>query len=133
MAITKRGENKYLIRVYISRDSITKRRLEINETFYGTEEEAVKREQLLKDKVDTGEISKSSSMTLSQLADLYLGTTRHYRSEASQQLMKDRFDTYVRPYLGDRKIAQIKHLDMQQYFSFLSSPKKEGKNGERKR
>jgi hypothetical protein len=106
--------------------------LESNETFYGTEEEALKREQLLKDKVATGEISKPSSMTLNKLGDLYLDTTRQYRSEASQQLMEDQFDMYVRPYLGSRKIAQIKSLDMQQYFNFLVYPKKEGKSGNQK-
>lgn len=133
MAITKRGENIYLIRVYIGRHAITKKRLESNETFYGTEEEALRREQLLKDKVATGEVSKPSAMSLGQLGDLYLDTTRQYRSEASQQLMKDQFDMYVRPYLGSRKVAQIKSLDIQQYFNFLSYPKKEGKNGNQKK
>jgi hypothetical protein len=89
MAIIKRGEKKYLIRVYITRDPITKKRIEINETFYGAEDEAIKHEQLLKTKATKGEISKPSRITVNQLIELYLNNTRHFRSEASQRLTRD--------------------------------------------
>lgn len=128
MAIIKRGENKYLIRVYVTRHPITKKRIEINETFYGTEEEAVKHEQLLKTKAARGELSKPSRITLNQLIDLYLDNTRHFRSEASQRLTRDQFARYVQPYLGDQRVEKITRKDIQQLLNFLLAPKKVSKD-----
>jgi integrase len=124
MAIIKRGENRYFIRVYLGRHPITKKRLQINETFYGTENEALKHEQLLKLKATTGEISKSSLKRLNQVIDLYLDNTRHFRNEASQGLIRWQFNKYVRSYLGNHKIEKIKRFDIQQLLNFLLDPKK---------
>lgn len=132
MAITKRGENKYLIRVYLARQVGTKKRIEINKTYYGTEDEAIKHEQLLKTKAAKGEISKPSRITLNQLIDLYLDNTRHFRSEASQRLTREQFARYVQPYLGDQRVEKITRKDIQQLLNFLLSPKKVSKDNAQK-
>ena len=131
MAIIKRGENKYLIRVYLGRHTITKKRLEINETFQGSYDDAVKHEQLLKSKAATGELNKSSRMRLTQLVDLYLDSTRYLHGKATQRLLREQFDRYVLPYLGDRIVSTINTHDIQQFLNFLMDPKKRSKDDDR--
>lgn len=131
MAIKERGVNKYLIRVYLSRDPITKKRLEINETFYGPYDEAEKREQVLKDKASEGSLVKSARMTVTQLLKIYLKATRYNRSVESQRLSEDQTKRYVEPYIGSLQIAKAKTSDLQNFFNFLLD-KKKGKTDETK-
>lgn len=131
MAISKRGKNKYFIRVYLGRDPITKKRLETNETFYGTYEEAEKREQILKNKVAEGNVVKSSRMNISQLLRRYLYSTRYNRSEETQDLLEDHTKRYIEPYIGNLQITKVKTSDIQNFFNFMLDPKKGKKDGER--
>lgn len=64
MAITKLGEDKFLIRVYKGRDPVTKRRYSVNETFRGTFREAERREQVLKVEVRKHPTRGSPNMLL---------------------------------------------------------------------
>ena len=125
MAIVKRGENIYLIRVYLGRDPVTKRRLERNETFYGTFEEAEKREQILKAKAREGDLVRSPRMTVTKLMELYLDATRHNRREASQYILETQTERYVNPYIGSLQIVKVKTSDLQRFFNFLLDPKKD--------
>ena len=129
MAIIERGKNIYLIRVYWGRHPVTKKRIEINETFYGTLEEAKKRERVLKNKVQKGSLSMSPSMTVNQLIDIYLDLYRHRMTKASLNSLRRRFKLYARPYIGSHKIGKIKMSDIQSLFNFLLDPKKEESNG----
>ena len=128
MAIVKRGENKYLIRVYLGRDTITKRRLEVNETFYGSYEDAEKREQILKDKAKEGNITKSSRMTVKQLVEFYLDSTRRSRGQTRQRFLRYALERYVLPYIGNLQITKIKKSDIQRLLNFLLDSKKEDKS-----
>lgn len=126
MAVIKRGENVYLVRVYVGRHPITKRRIEINKTVRGSSDEAEKQERILKDKAKDGEVTKSPRMTVKQLIDSYLESTRRHRGEARQRVLRYYFDRFVIPYIGNIQITKIKKSDIQQLFDFLLDPKKEG-------
>jgi hypothetical protein len=124
MAIQQRGENVYLVRVYVSRARVTKKRIEVNETVYGGFEEAQRKEQLLKSRVKRGGIAKPARMTLKQLLDFYLETTRHRREEGHQVHLRYIFDKYIIPYIGGYQIKTITTSDIQRLLNFLLAPKK---------
>lgn len=125
MAIVERGEDKYLIRVYLGQDSITKKRLQINETFHGDRKDAERREQVLKDKAKNGSITRSSRRTVKQLVEFYLDSTKRRRGEARQRRQIYNFERYILPYIGSFQITKIKTSDIQRLFDFLLDPKEE--------
>jgi Phage integrase, N-terminal SAM-like domain len=133
MAIVQRGESVYLVRVYLGRDPITRKRIEINEMVYGDREDAERREQILKNKAKKGSITRTSRMTVKQLVEFYLDTTKRRRSEASQRNLRRFLELYVLPYIGSHQITKIKTSDIQRLFDFLLDPKKEGINEQNKR
>lgn len=132
MAITKRGENVYLVRVYVGRDRITKKRIEVNETVHGDFEEAQRKEQILKSKAERGRIVKPARMTVKQLLDFYLENTKHRREEGHQEKLRYIFNKYVIPYIGSYQIKTITTSDIQRLINFLLDPK-EGKTNDRKK
>jgi hypothetical protein len=124
VAIRPRGEGTFLIRVYLGRDPLTQKRLEINETYRGTFGGAQKREAVLKGRRHSGQIVKSSRMTVNQLLDLFLDASRHCQSQCTQFRHKKIYRMYVRPYIGARRIGQLKTGDFQSLFNFFLDPKK---------
>jgi len=125
MAIVQRGENIYLVRVYLGRDRVTKKRLQKNVTVYGTREEAEKQEQLLKEKAKSGGLSKSSIRTVAQLMPAYLNAKRHSLDISTRHKMQAFWDRYVVPYIGSFKVEEISTSDIQNLLNFLLDPKKE--------
>lgn len=125
MAIKQRGEKTYLIRVYLRRDPLTHKRLEINETYHGTFSGAQKREVILIGRRHSGQIVKSSKMTVNQLISLFLDSTRYYHSYITRFNYKQKFQMYVSPYIGTSKIRKLKTSDFQKLFNFLLDPKEE--------
>lgn len=124
MSIKKRREGVYLIRVYLGREPITKKRIQINETFHGKYDEAVKRETILKGKVYSGEVVRPSHMTVNSLLDIYLAARRHSLSAQRLHQHTTHWRTYVRPYIGDRKIEKLTAVELQELFNFYLDPKK---------
>lgn len=127
MAIKERGENIFQVRVYIGRDSITKKRIEVNETVYGDRNAAEKREQLLKTQARGGNLVKSSSMTVTQMIKIYLDSARNHLSKNTIRTRKDQYKRYVIPFIGDIQIRKIKRSDIQRLLNHLLDPKKQKK------
>jgi hypothetical protein len=124
MAIKEIGRGKYLIRVYVGRDPITKKRNEINETFQGTRREAEKREQILKGEVCKGAVGGASNMTVCQLVNFYLETTKGRRQESTQLRLSHLLHAYVVRHIGHLRISEVKPSQIQSLLDFLSRPKK---------
>jgi integrase len=131
MSIIRRGKNTFLVRVYVRRDPVTKKRIDINETVHGSLSYAKKREAKLKDQQYSGRFVKSSGMTVDALFKLYLDSARHTLGIASYDQYDVTYRRYAQPYIGGVAISKIKHSDFQQLFNFLLDPKKDA-NGERK-
>jgi hypothetical protein len=132
MAIIPRGKNTFLIRIYLGRDPITKKRIEANETIHGTRADAQKREAILKGKRHVGHLTKSSQMIVNELLDLYLDASRYHHSIITHNRLAILLKYYVRPYIGSAQIKKLKTSDIQRLFNFLLDPKKEEtENGEK--
>lgn len=125
MAIVKRGENVYLVRVYLGRDRVTKKRLQKNVTIHGTLEDAERQEQLLKQKAVKGELSISKIRTVGQLMPAYLSSSRHHLDITTRNFMKRSWDLYFMPYIGSFKIEEMTTDDIQNFLNFLLDSKRE--------
>jgi integrase len=124
MAIIKRGENTYLVRVYIERDPITGQRKEFNITVRGTPAVARKVEAKLKGEKESERIVKISSVTLAALIDLYSESVRHTQAKSTQEKNRAYFYYYVRPYIGTMPLKRIDTSMIQNLFNFLLDKKK---------
>lgn len=127
MAIIKRGEGIYLVRVYVGRHPITKKRIEINETVHGSYDDAERQERILKDKAEQGQVTRSPRMTVKQLLEFYLESTRRQRGEAYKVNLTYVFKKYVVPHIGSRQINKLTPHEIQCLFDYLLDPKKEEK------
>lgn len=123
MAIIPRGENTYLVRVYLERDPVTKKRVEINKTVHGTLATARKVEAKLKSQKESGQLRKTAQMTLNALLDQYLDSSRHLLSESTQDKNRTYFHYYVRPYIGSTPLRKINNSVIQTLFNFLLDEK----------
>lgn len=127
MAVIPRGVNTYLVRVYLGRDPVTKKRIEINQTVRGTLASAKKVEAKLKGQKDSGHLVKTPQMTLNALLDLYVDSSRHLQAESTQDKLRTYFHLYVRPYIGSLPLKKINSGVIQDLFNFLLD-KKAGEN-----
>jgi hypothetical protein len=123
MSIVKRG-NSYLVRVYLGRDTVTKKRIDINRTVYGTLAYAKKVEVKLKAKKDSESFTHTSQMTLNKMLDLYLDSVRHVQSKSTQHRHRNFLNYYVRPYIGHISLKKINTNIIQKLFNFLLDKEK---------
>jgi integrase len=124
MAVILRGENTYLVRVYLGRDVVTKKRIEINRTVHGSLITAEKVEAKLKGEKASGHLIKTPRMTLNALLDLYRESSRHSQAPSTREKDRAYFDCYVRPYIGDTPLEKINRGVIQQLFNLLLDKKK---------
>jgi integrase len=119
MAIFERGSKTFLLRIYLGRDPITKKRIEINETLHGTFSDAKKRHTQLEAEKVTGGIVQASKMTVNNLLDFYLESFRHIHSESTRNKNIKCLNYYVRNRIGEALVQKIKTSDIQSLFNSL--------------
>jgi len=123
MSIIQRGKNTFMVRVYVGRDPLTKRRVEINETVRGSFSYAKKREAKLKEQKHSGRLLKTPRMTVDALHELFLDSVRHTISPTTYYGYEDSYKRYARPIIGAISIASIKPSDIQKLFNFMLDEK----------
>lgn len=126
MAIIQRGANIYLVRIYLGRDPITKKRIEINQTVHGTLGSAKKVQAKLKAQHESGHLAKTPRMTLDALLDLYMHSSRHHHAESTKDKLRTNFRLYVRPYIGSLPLKKIDRAIIQNLFNLLLDKKAQG-------
>jgi len=106
--IIRRGDNKFLCRIFLGRDEVTGRRKYHNATVRGTKKDAqrfingVLREQ------DLGTFAEPSRMTLSEFLDRWLKeSAKPSVSERTYQNYVWLLKTYVRPKLGTVRLSAL--------------------------
>ncbi|MFL6257377.1 MAG: hypothetical protein ACJ74T_20410 [Pyrinomonadaceae bacterium] len=125
MAIIQRDADTYLVRVYLGRDALTKKRIEINVTVHGTLTSARKVEAKLKAQKEQGRLVKTPQMILNKLLDAYPESVRHLQAESTQLKYSNSLNCYVRPYIGSMPLAKITANVIQELFNFLLDSKRE--------
>lgn len=123
MAIVDRGQGVFLVRVYLGRDPVTKKRLQVNVTVRGTREDAERREQLLKSQAEDGEL-RDSRMTVEKLLELFLQHMRHRHSSTTQYLYRKLWRLYVLPHIGSARIADVRKRHIENLVNHLLDPRK---------
>ena len=122
-SIEKRGDNKYLLRVFTGRDGNGKRKY-INKTFHGTSKEAQKAlRQLLRDK-DLGLLVEAERMTLNEYLDKWLETSvkPHLRGKTYRGY-KSSLGRYFREPLGAKRLSKVTTMDIQSIYADMLSNK----------
>jgi hypothetical protein len=130
MSIIRRGKETYLVRIYLGRDLMTRKRIEINETVHGPYSSAVEREIALKNQKYTGRLVKSSNMTLSALLEDYLESVRTTLDETTHDKYERYSKYFVQPHIGAIAINKIKPGNIQRFLNFLLD-KKEAADGQK--
>ncbi len=131
MAIIRRGADTYLVRVYLGRNPVTGKRIEVNQTVRGTLTSAKKVEAKLKGERESGRLVKTPAMTLNALLDLYLKSVRHTQAGSTQEKNRAYFHYYVRPYIGAMPLKKINFGTVQDLFDFLLDKKEDVDEGEK--
>jgi integrase len=117
--IIKRGQDTFLIRVYIGRDSQGRRHY-FSETLKGSIKDAKKRLTEKLGEKDTGKLIKASRITLNEYLDKWLDEAVKSRVRPnSLHHYKMRMKFQVRPYLGQYKLSAITPMHVQSLMTKL--------------
>lgn len=119
--IVERGPNKFLLRIFLGRDTTGKRHYH-DETFHGKKKAAEERLRTLLTKHAQGEPLKLSKDTLNAFLDEWL-QTRLDLKESSQELYARILSLYVRPKLGGLLLNKIDAADVQALYAGLAESK----------
>lgn len=114
----ERGPDKYLLRIFLGRDSEGKRHYH-DETFHGKKRQAQDRLRTLLTKHKAGESLKINKDTLGVFLDEWLGANPDLK-ESSIAHYKRTLNLYVRPKLGNLMLAKIEAGDIQAIYKSLA-------------
>jgi integrase len=117
--IIERGENKFLIRVYLGRDTGGKRHYH-DETFHGKKTDAKKRLRDLIAKHERGEPLRLGNDTLNAFLDEWLKSNPKLK-ETTRAHYRRTLDYYVRPELGKKMLKKIESREIDELYAKLAA------------
>lgn len=118
--IIPRGDNVWLIRVFLGRDPITRKRRYHNHTIHGPKKDAQKYLNAVLREKDLGAFIEPSKMTVGQYLDDWLANAAKAKvSERTYNDYTDLLKRYVRPMLADWKLADVEPLHIQKLYTQL--------------
>ena len=121
--IIKRGERKFIVRIYMGRDDNGKR-LYLNHSINGTRKDAQKYlNTALRDK-DLGVFVEPASITVNAYLDKWLSSV--VRARVRQPTFDDyeyQLNRFVRPAFGSRKLSDVRPLDVQKLYGQMTNEK----------
>ena len=117
--IIKRGDKTWLVRIFTGRNEKGKRHYH-NHTVKGTKKDAQTYLTAKMREKDTGTFVESSSMSVNDYLDKWLETAKTQVRERTVQGYKDMLSTYARPTLGNKRLSDVKPLDIQTLYSSLT-------------
>jgi integrase len=118
--IIRRGDNKFLCRIFLGRDDVTGRRRYHNVTVRGTKKDAQRYINGILREIDLGHFAEPSRMTLSEFLDKRL-------KDSAKPAVSDRtyrnyvwlLNHYVIPKLGGVRLSALKPLEIQSLYTEL--------------
>lgn len=121
--ISQRGENKFVVRVFLGRDGNGKRK-RVAKTVHGTIKDAKKALTALLRDADLGLLAENGNITLDEYLDKWLETSvkPHLRSKTYRGY-KSSLSRYFREPLGAKKLSKITTMDIQSIYADMLSKK----------
>jgi integrase len=114
--IVKRGDNKWLVRVFVGRDSLGKREY-ISKIINGTKKDAQKYLNTKLLEKDTGALTKPADTYLNDYLNRWLTDIAQPRVRPNTfESYKWILDAYIRPAIGSRKITNIPAQEIQRIY-----------------
>lgn len=118
--IIKRGERTWLVRIFNGRDEKGRWRY-INKTIHGTKKDADKYLNITLTAISTGTFVEPSQMTLSAYLDKWLKAAACPRvREKTFRSYEDVLRLYVRPAMGERRLADVRPFDIQALYNHMA-------------
>ena len=118
-SIKKRGENKFLVRIYMGLDTQGKR-IYHNKTIHGSKKDADRYLNKTLRERDTGTFVEPSKESLSDYLEKWLETVVKQRVREKTYLdYKDRVRLYLNPALGEKTLHQVKPDDIQAAYNSM--------------
>lgn len=116
--LQQRGDDAWRLKVYVGRSPDGRKRY-VERTFTGTRREAER--ELARLVVDAGEgrFSASAPMTFGELLDRWLAVKERSVEASTLKSYEWIARTYLRPALGERKLASIRAMELDDLYSSL--------------
>jgi integrase len=125
--IVKRGEKKYLIRIFLGRDDSTGKRTWFNKTFHGTQTDAQKWLTMALRRKDMGEPIEDTERSVATWLDEWLKMKAKTVRPRTLEIYTDNIARHVKPALGDRRLSAIVAGDIQKLYGDLGDKKMSAK------
>ena len=115
--IIKRGDHTWLVRIFTGRDEKGKRRY-VNKTIHGTKKDAEKYFTATQRDRDLGVFIEACTLSDDEYLNKWLETAARPRlRERTFSDYTEKIDRYVRSAIGKKKLADVRPLDIQTFYS----------------
>jgi integrase len=119
--IIKRRDKVWIVRIFTGRDSEGKRRY-LNKTIYGTKKDANTYLSATLTAMSAGTFVESSPLTVNAYLDNWLEAAARPRvRERTFTSYEDVLRLYIRPTLGNKKLSDLRPLDLQGLYSDMQA------------
>lgn len=120
--VIRRGDNRWMVRVYLGRDPITGKRSYHNKTIHGTKKDADKYLNKSLREIDTGNYHEAVKISLSAYLDQWLANAAKPRlSERTYTDYANLMTRYVRQPLGAKRLDTVTPLDLQELYTEMQN------------
>lgn len=124
--IIKRGDDTWLVRIFTGRDAQGKRRY-LNKTIKGKKKDAETYLSKTQTAISTGTFVEPSTLTVDAYLNRWLQTAARPRvTERTYTSYEWLLKNYVRPVIGEKRLSDIRPLDIQSLYNRMASPKLKG-------
>lgn len=127
--IINRGNDTWLVRIFTGRDAQGKRRY-LNKTIKGKKKDAEAYLSKTQTAISTGTFVEPSTLTVDDYLNKWLQTAARPRvTERTYTSYEWLLKNYVRPAIGEKRLSDLRPLDIQSLYNRMASPKlKEGED-----
>jgi integrase len=117
--IIKRGEKTWLVRIFLGRDGKGNRQY-LNKTLRGTKKDAETYLNKTLTEISSGTFVEASPTTVNSYLEKWLTTAARPRlRENTYREYSGLIDRYIKPVLGDKRLSDVRPLDVQALYSSL--------------
>ena len=119
--VIARGEGKWLVRIFLGRDSMNGQRRYFNKTLHGSKKDAEKYLLEMLRRRDLGEMIEPTAELAEAFFNKWMETVLKPRvRKRSFNLYQETLRLYILPEFGQKRLADIRAIDIQQLYKKLS-------------